>query len=143
MAKRIALTLSVIVAVYVIFAARRGLVLMGARNLTAQVLGVAVLVVTAIGGYLIIREILFGFDIARLGKQFPEEGLLRKSVDQIGAREYLDSAISRAKREEEQGIASWETWYAVGLGYDAVKNRTAARRAMRHAIDIFRKSQDA
>ena len=143
MAKRIALTLSIIVTVYVAFAARSGIALLGSKAVPVRLLGIAVLVVTLIGAYLIVREVLFGFQIARLGREFPNEHLLKNSIDDIGAQQYLQSAIDRARQEEEQGQSSWETWYVVGLGYDAVKNRAAARQSMRHAIDIHKASQDA
>lgn len=143
MAKRIALTLSIIVAVYVAFAARSGIALLQVKDAGVRTLGVAVLVVTLIGAYLILREVLFGFQIARLGREFPDEQRLIDGVDELGAKRFLESAIERARREEEQGMSAWETWYVVGLGYDALKNRTAARQAMRHAIDIYRDSQDA
>ena len=142
MAKRIALGLTCVLAVYVVFAAWRGIDLLGAGTIPAQLLGVAVLVVTGIGAFLVIREVRFGYLIANLGKAMPEDLLLESASESTDNRSYLDRAIAQAHEDENSGKEVWQTWYRVGLGYDALKDRPAARQAMRHAIALFRGSGD-
>lgn len=136
MAKRIALALSCVLGVYVLFAASRGIVLIKTGNGPVQVLGLAIIALTLLGAYLVYRELRFGFKTAELGRAIDEVELPTKSMDTDALDTYLEQAIKSAQAEPE----NWTVWYCVALGYHLQTDRKLAREAMRYAIELYEKS---
>jgi len=135
MAKKIALALSVVVAAYVGFAASRGLVLLRNDNVPVKVLGLAILSMTFVGGFLVFREVRFGFKTARLGRTIDEAELPSRSMDTEELDAYLIQAIAKAQEQPEE----WRVWYCVALGYHLHTDRKLARESMRYAVELFDK----
>lgn len=107
----------------------------------AVLLGLAILVVPVVGIILVVRELHFGRQCARLAAALEQEGGLpvddlprRPSgrIDRSAAEEWFD----RARGEAEAAPESWRAWFRLALAYDAAGDRTRARAAARHAIEL-------
>lgn len=133
MAKRIAFALGIVLAVYMVFSALRGIDLIQSGDVAAQIMGVAVILIPLVATYLIYREVRFGYATARMAKAIDESLLptFGMTSDEEGA--YLDAALESARADE----ASWSRWYCVAVGYDINNDRKRARESMRHAIALF------
>ena len=137
MAKRIAFILTAVLLVYLGFAFSRGLDLLNTDNSAVKLLGFCVLVLPLLGGWLIVREIRFGFKSSSMGQQVAEDLLPSREIKLRSpqADEYLESAVARTK--DAQNI--WQNWFCVALGYDLVGERKLARESMQYAVELFEK----
>lgn len=137
MAKRIAFILSAVLAVYLGFAFSRGLDLLKADSAAVKLLGFCVLVLPVLGGWLVIREVLFGFKSTNMGQRVPEQMLPSREIkarsDEADA--YLEIAVARTKEAQDE----WQNWFCVALGYDLVGERKLARESMQYAVELFEK----
>ena len=137
MAKRIAFILTAVLLVYLGFAFSRGLDLLKSNTGPVKLLGLCVLVLPLLGGWLVFREVRFGFKSASMGQQI-EISLLPSSEIKprsSQAESYLAAAVDRAK--DAQG--EWQNWFCVALGYDLVGERKLAREAMQYSVELFKK----
>lgn len=84
---------------------------------------------------------MFGFRSERLGQRLAEEGesplqdLPRLPSGRV-ERSAADTAFGRYQAEAEAAPERWESWYRLGLAYDACGDRRRARGAIRRAIAL-------
>jgi cytochrome c-type biogenesis protein CcmH/NrfG len=139
-------TVALLVAVLVFYAVvigRKGVDLVAVGTPTAVALGVALLVLPAVGLLLVWREVEFGRRTARLGARLANEGGLSRDdlprrpsgrVDRAAA----DAAFAGLREEVRADPESWRVWYRLALAYDAAGDRGRAREAARHAVALSR-----
>ncbi|GAA2004725.1 hypothetical protein [Brevibacterium samyangense] len=134
-----ALVIAVLLALYLVFAAQRGWIMLTDPNPIAKVMGVALFALPAIGAWALVVELLFGARIERLGRTLGDEGGL--PVDDLPrtpggriVREAADRAFEQYRRETEAAPEDWRSWFRLACAYDAAGDRKRARRAMRTAI---------
>ena len=139
MAKKFALGLTGVLAVYVFFAVSRGFVLLQNDNGPVKVLGVAIIALTGIGAYLVYRELRFGFKTAELGRTIDEVELPTRGMDSDALDSYLEQAIKNAQAQPD----NWTVWYCVALGYHLQTDRKLARESMRYAVELYEKAAKA
>ncbi len=137
MAKRIAFILTAVLLVYLGFAFSRGIDLLRTDNGSVKLLGLCVLVLPMLGGWLVIREVRFGFKSSQMGQQVSENLLPSREIKPRSpqADEYLEGAVARTK--EAQDV--WQNWFCVALGYDLVGERKLARESMQYAVELYAK----
>ena len=137
MAKRIAFVLTAVLAVYLAFAFSRGIDLLNTDSNAVKLLGLCVLILPIIGGWLVFREVKFGFTSTRMGEQIPDERLPSRKIKPRSneADKYLEVAIELAKDAQED----WQNWFCVAIGYDLVGERKLARESMQYAVELFEK----
>jgi cytochrome c-type biogenesis protein CcmH/NrfG len=137
-------TIAVMVAVLAFYAALigyKGVALLGSGTLVAQLLGLAVLVVPLLGLVLVWREIDFGRRTAVLARRLDAEGglpvddLPRRPSGRVD-RAAADGLFAQMRRETEASPEDWRSWFRLALAYDAAGDRTRARAAARHAIEL-------
>ncbi len=143
-AVRTRVTIAVLVLVLVFYAALlgyKGLALLGSGVLEGQLLGLAVLVVPLLGLYLVWREIDFGRRTAVLARTLDAEGGL--PVDDLPRRPSgrldraaADGLFAQMRQETEASPEDWRSWFRLALAYDAAGDRSRARAAARHAIEL-------
>ena len=142
---RTKVTLAVLAVVLVFYAGligSKGVALIGSGSAVGIALGAAVLVVIAVGGFLVWREIEFGQKSARLAAVLKSEGglplddLPRRPSGRVD-RAAADEVFAVRRTEAESDPDNWRTWYLLGLAYDDAGDRSRARSAVRHAIDVF------
>ncbi|MCX6404991.1 MAG: hypothetical protein NTW81_05760 [Actinobacteria bacterium] len=137
MAKRIAFILTAVLLVYLGFAFSRGIDLLRTDNGSVKLLGLCVLVLPMLGGWLVIREVRFGFKSSQMGQQVSENLLPSREIKPRSpqADEYLEGAVARTKEAQEV----WQNWFCVALGYDLVGERKLARESMQYAVELYAK----
>jgi hypothetical protein len=121
----------------------KGVALLGSGSVVGVLLGLALLVVPVLGLLLVWREIDFGRKSAVLADALATEGglpvddLPRRPSGRVD-RAAADAAFAERRSETEADPGNWRVWYRLALAYDAAGDRTRARAAARHAIDLYR-----
>ena len=141
---RTRLSIGVLLLVVVFYAATiglRGVLLLGSGSTVGVLLGIALLVVPVLGVALVLREVQFGRETARLARALEAEGatvadeLPRRPSGRVD-RSAADAVFEQRRRETEQSPEDWRTWFRLALAYDAAGDRSRARAAARHAIAL-------
>jgi hypothetical protein len=109
-------------------------------------LGIALIVLPLVGFWALAVELLFGFRSVRLGRVLSAEGqdplgdLPRRPSGRVD-RSAADAVFDQCKAEAEVAPERWESWYRLGLAYDACGDRRRARAVIRKAITMERDSR--
>jgi cytochrome c-type biogenesis protein CcmH/NrfG len=142
---RTKLTVAVLVVVLVFYAVlvgAKGVALLGSGSAVGVVLGVALIVIPVVAGWLVWREIQFGRKSADLAavldseEGLPVDDLPRRPSGRVD-RDAADAVFAGRRAETEADPENWRSWYRLGLAYDDAGDRTRARSAVRHAIALF------
>ncbi len=128
---------------YLVVSFQRSVLLMADPNLTAKAIGVAYLLLPAIGAWALVRELMFGARTERLAKileaegGLPEDTLPRTPAGRI-IREAADREFEKYREEAEAAPEDWRSWFRLSCAYDAAGDRKRARASMRDAVKLFR-----
>lgn len=129
------------VAVYLVFTAARAWVLISTGDPVPVLLGVSVIVIPLIGAWVLWRELAFGLNTQRLGRELGVEGGL--PIDDLPRtpsgrveREAADTRFAEYEAYVQQAPDDWRGWYRLAIGYDDARDRKRARSAMRQAIAL-------
>ena len=144
MRTRIAVAImAALLALYLIFAVRYGLILIGVGQPVAVAIGVALLVLPIVGAWAMVSEILFAVRADRLAKRLEEEGGMPSEQVPVSASGRVDRAAADAlfpsyRAAVDAAPESWRAWFRLALAYDASGDRRRARWATRTAIKLAR-----
>lgn len=138
-----AVVMSVLLAIYLVFAVWYSFVLFGTGDPAAIAIGAALLVLPMLGMWFIGAEIQFGIRAERLGARLEQEGGLpddEVSTSSSGRidRADADALFPRYQAAVEAAPEDWAAWYRLALVYDAAGDRKRARWATRTAIRLAR-----
>ena len=143
-ARRIALLLAVVLGYYVVVLGDRGVALVRTGRPAFVGLGIGVLLLPLVGGWILVAEMRFGRQTERMGRQLATEGELPEDdglrrlpsgrVDPAAA----DEAFERRKAEVESAPDDWRAWYRLALAYGDARDTARGRQAMRRAIALHR-----
>ena len=131
--------MAALLVLYLVFAVRYGLLLIGSGQPAGIAIGVALLVFPVLAGGALVAELVFTIRAERLGRRLEAEGGLPDEelptlpsgrVDRAAA----DAVFPRYRDAVEAAPDDWRTWYRLGLAYDACGDRRRARWAIRQAI---------
>lgn len=131
--------MAALLALYLAFAVRYGLLLIGVGSPIAVAIGVALLVFPVIAAGALAAELVFTVRADRLGKRLEQEGGLPTEqlpllpsgrIDRAAADEVFPAYQAAVERDPDD----WRTWYRLGLAYDASGDRRRARWAMRQSL---------
>ena len=138
-----AVALSLLLVLYIVTAARAGVALMATGEPVAVALGAAVLVLPALGLWLLAREWRLALQVQSMADELAAAG--RLPVDDVPRRPSgrpdraaADEAFDAARAAVEAEPESWERWFALGFAYDAARDRRRARMALRTAAKLRR-----
>lgn len=135
--------MTVLLALYLVFAVYYGIILVGIAEPVAVIMGLALLVLPFLGGIFLVAELLFGLRATRLGRRLEAEGGLPEEelpvlpsgrVD----RKAAEAAFPAYQQAVEASPEDWVAWFRLALAYDACGDRRRARWATRHAIRLAR-----
>ena len=132
-----------LLALYLAVTAQRGVLMISTGSPLLILLGAALMVLPAVGAWALIREVLFGIQVQRMGRTLDAEGglpvddLPRSPAGRID-RNAADAAFEHQRRETEQAPDDWRSWFRLSMAYDAAADRRRARQAMRHAVRLHR-----
>lgn len=141
---RVRFTIVVLVAVTAFYLATigwRGLVAVRSGDPAAVALGLALLVVPAIGAWAVWRELRFGAATQRLGSQLAASGRWPDEELPVAPSGRPDRTAADALFESRQAEVTatptdWAAWFRLGLAYDDSRDRRRAREAMQRAIAL-------
>lgn len=123
---------------------QRAVLLFNTPGFLAKGLGVGMLVLPLVGAWAMIREIVFGSRVEKLGKQLGQEGglppddLPRHPSGRF-VREAADAQFHVFKDQAEAAPQDWRVWYRLGLAYSASGDTRRARGAMREAVGLYQR----
>lgn len=145
-AKLGAVVMTALTIMYVFLLGDKGFVLLQQPNVIAKVMGALILIFPAVALWAIIRELVFGLKIEKLGKQLEDSGqwpqfnfVLRPSGRPT--RDAANAEFDRVRALVEANETDWKAWFTLGLAYDAAGDRRRARLAMRKALAINAQGQ--
>ena len=134
--------LVVVLAFYAVLIGAKGVALLASGSWVGVLLGIAILLVPLIGGWLVWRELQFGRRSAELAGVLHAEGglpvddLPRRPSGRVD-RTAADALFEARRAEAEADPDDWRTWYRLGVAYDDAGDRSRARAAVRRAIALF------
>lgn len=140
MRQRVAVVvMAALLALYLVFAIRYGILLIQTGQAVGIAIGVALLVFPVIAGGALAAELVFTVRADRLGARLDAEGGLPTEelpllpsgrIDRAAADTVFPTYQAAAEADPE----NWRVWYRLGLAYDASGDRRRARWALRTAI---------
>ena len=137
----------VLVVFYAVLTMLKGAAMVQAGGAVGVLLGLAVLVAPLLGLALVARELWFGRQCARLAEELDDEGGLDAGLDDLPRRpsgridrSAADEHFAKVREETEADPDRWQAWYRLSLAYDAAGDRSRARAAARHAIELHRRA---
>lgn len=135
--------MSVLLALYFVFAVMRAVALLASGTPIAVLMGVALIVLPLIGFWALGRELLFGWQSTALIDRLDAADQLPDDLGEAGPtgkpdRDIADQAFARYRGEAELNPENWQAWARLGVVYDACGDRRRAREAMRTAISLER-----
>lgn len=135
--------MAVLLVLYLLLVIQLSLRLIGAGEPIATGLGIALLVLPLVGFWALAAEVVFGFRSERLGRMLGAEG--EDPFDRVPRRpsgrmdrSAAEAVFAEVKAAAENAPTRWESWYRLGLAYDACGDRRRARGVIRKAIVMER-----
>jgi cytochrome c-type biogenesis protein CcmH/NrfG len=140
-ARRAALALGALVAVYLVLVGWRGVLLVGEGTPAAVLLGLAVIALPIVGAWAIWREIRFGLESQQMARELEQEGAL--PLDDLPRRPSgrpdrtaADAVFERRRIAAEAAPDDWRSWFRLAVAYDDAGDRRRARQTMRQAMKL-------
>lgn len=128
--------------VYLGLLGRTAVVMIGSGHTVAIALGVALLILPAIGLWAMIATLRAGFVHQRLARLAAEEGmeldvsaLPRRPSGRI-ERDAADALFDTVRTELRSDPGDWRRWYRLARAYDYAGDRSRAREAMKKAVEL-------
>lgn len=140
-----AVIMAAVLALYIIFVAQRGVIMLSTGDPIAIAMGVALLVLPLIGAWALWRELQFGRHSDRLGRVLEAEGALPEEQVALHPsgrpkKQAGDELFPRYRADVEANPDDWRAWFRLGLVYNAAGDRPRARQAIRQAIAIEKRA---
>ncbi|MGA8544214.1 MAG: hypothetical protein WB785_03010 [Mycobacterium sp.] len=134
--------------VYLGLLGRTAILMIASGRAVAVVLGLALLILPAIGLWAMIATLRAGFAHQKLARLVAEEGmeldvsaLPRRASGRI-EREAADALFDTVRSELDSDPHDWRRWYRLARAYDYAGDRGRAREAMKKALELHREMQD-
>jgi cytochrome c-type biogenesis protein CcmH/NrfG len=147
---RIQLTIAFMCAallVYIVLLGRSAVLMFGSGRGVAIGLGVALLILPAIGLWAMIATLRAGFAHQRLARLVAEDGmeldvsaLPRRPSGRI-ERDAADALFDTVRAELDNDPHDWRRWYRLARAYDYAGDRGRARDAMKKALELHQALQ--
>jgi hypothetical protein len=130
--------------VYLVLLGRTAILMIGSGRAVAVAMGVALLILPAIGLWAMIATLRAGFAHQRLARLVAQDGmeldvstLPRRPSGRID-RGAADALFDTVRAELDGDPGDWRRWYRLARAYDYAGDRGRAREAMRKALDMQR-----
>jgi hypothetical protein len=120
-ARRIALVMAFAFGVYAVLVAWRGWDFIASGDPVAVGLGIAVLILPLLAGWLVWREVRFGFRMQELGAALTEKD---------------DRPLEERVASAQANPDDWRAWYWAGVGLLEAGDKKQARAALDHAWKV-------
>lgn len=135
--------MAALLALYLVFAIRYGVLMLGLDGVVPVAIGIALLVLPLLAAGTIVAEVVFGVRAERLARRLEAENALPSDELPALASGRIDRAAALAvfptyQHAVEAEPGDWRAWYRLALAYDASGDRRRARWATRTAIRLER-----
>jgi cytochrome c-type biogenesis protein CcmH/NrfG len=128
--------------VYLALLGRTAVLMIGSGRAVAIVLGAALLILPAIGLWVMIATLRAGFAHQKLARLAAEDGmdldvsaLPRRPSGRI-ERGAADALFDTVRAELEDDPDDWRRWYRLARAYDYAGDRSRARETMKTAVEL-------
>jgi cytochrome c-type biogenesis protein CcmH/NrfG len=128
--------------VYLALLGRTAILMIASGRAVAVVLGVALLILPAIGFWAMIATLRAGFAHQKLARLVAEDGmeldvsaLPRRPSGRI-ERDAADALFDTVRAELDGDPHNWRRWYRLARAYDYAGDRGRAREAMKKAVEM-------
>jgi cytochrome c-type biogenesis protein CcmH/NrfG len=132
---------------YLVLLGRTAILMISSGRNVAVALGVALLILPAIGLWAMIATLRAGFAHQKLARLVAQDGmeldvsaLPRRPSGRI-ERDAADALFDRVRAEVQNDPDDWRRWYRLARAYDYAGDRGRAREAMRKAVELHRAVQ--
>lgn len=137
-----AVVATAVLAFFLFLLAYRGVVLVALGGVVPGVLGAGILVLAALGVWVVASTWISGYRVHRLTTLLRAEGdlpdvsgLPRMASGRVD-RAAADAWFADRKAELEETPDDWRAWYRLAHAYDIAGDRRRARETMRTAVDL-------
>ena len=135
--------MAALLALYLVFAIRYGVLMLGLDGVVPVAIGIALLVLPLLAAGTIVAEVVFGVRAERLARWLEAEDAVPSDELPAVASGRIDRAAALAvfptyQQAVEAEPGDWRAWYRLALAYDASGDRRRARWATRTAIRLER-----
>lgn len=143
-----AVAMTVLLAIYLGLVAQRAFLLVNSDAWAGKLMGIALLVLPVIGVWYLGKEWRLGTTVQRMSSRLEQEGRLPVFAGEASSSGRLpdaaaEEAVEFASREVELAPGDWAAWFHVAWAYDAAGDRSQARKCLRYAAELFRKTERA
>jgi cytochrome c-type biogenesis protein CcmH/NrfG len=132
---------------YIALLGRSAVLMIGSGRAVAVALGVALLILPAIGLWAMVATLRAGFAHQKLARLVAEDGmeldvsaLPRRPSGRID-RDAADALFDTVRAELDNHPHDWRRWYRLARAYDYAGDRGRAREAMKKALELHRALQ--
>jgi cytochrome c-type biogenesis protein CcmH/NrfG len=128
--------------IYFVLLGRAAVAMIGSGRAAAVGLGVALLVMPAIGLWAMIATLRAGFAHQRLARLIAQDGMeldtsaLPRRPSGRFERDAADALFATVRTEVEDHPDDWRHWYRLARAYDYAGDRRRAREAMKTALAL-------
>jgi hypothetical protein len=124
------------------YLAWRAVDLISTGKAAGVLLGVGVLLLVGVGALLVQGEVRLAAASQRLGERMFDEGFVEDEMPLMPSgrvqRDAADALFDKRKAEAEANPEDWRSWWKLATAYDAARDPSRGRRAMRKAIALER-----
>src|SRR3984957_10657260 len=127
---------------YIALLGRSAVLMIGSGRAVAVALGVALLILPAIGLWAMVATLRAGFAHQKLARLVAEDGmeldvsaLPRRPSGRI-ERDAADALFDTVRAELDSDPGDWRRWYRLARAYDYAGDRGRAREAMKKAVEL-------
>lgn len=128
--------------VYLVLLGRAAVMMIGSGRAAAVGLGLALLIMPAIGLWAMVATLRAGFTHQKLARLIADDGmeldtsaLPRRPSGRI-QRDAADELFASVRTELEADPDNWRRWYRLARAYDYAGDRRRAREAMKTAVEL-------
>jgi hypothetical protein len=130
----------VVTAVVGLYMAWRGIELIATGRAAGVLIGIGVLLLVGVGALLVQGEVRLAAASQRLGQRLFAEGFVEDELPLLPSgrvqRDAADALFEKRKAEAEASPDDWRSWWKLATAYDAARDPSRGRRAMRKAISL-------
>jgi cytochrome c-type biogenesis protein CcmH/NrfG len=128
--------------VYLVLLGRSAVLMISSGRAVAIVLGVALLILPALGLWAMVATLRAGFAHQKLARLVAQDGmeldvsaLPRRPSGRI-ERRAADALFDTVRAELDSDPHDWRRWYRLARAYDYAGDRARAREAMKKAVEL-------
>ncbi len=139
-ARALALVMAGALALYVVVAGGLAVGFLLAGTPVGVAAGIALLIMTAVGAWALVRELVFGLRLDAAVRELAATGGMPEPLPAVPSGRAdaaaAEEAFPIAKADVEAHPESWQSWLRLSMAYDAARDRKRARMAARRALEL-------